>query len=57
MYVIAFDLQQDTLAKTYGGPTYANAYTDIKKVLNQYGFSRQQGSAYFGDAVTGWGKM
>lgn len=49
MYAIAFDLEQDTLSKTYGSPTYTNAYTDIKKVLGQYGFTRQQGSVYFGD--------
>lgn len=40
MYAIAFDLEQDTLSKTYGGPTYTNAYADIKRVLATYGFSR-----------------
>lgn len=49
MYAIAFDLEQDTLSKTYGSPTYTNAYSDIKRELEQYGFSRQQGSVYFGD--------
>lgn len=49
MYAIAFDLEQSTLSKTYGSPTYTNAYSDIKKVLTYYGFSRQQGSVYFGD--------
>ena len=49
MYAIAFDLEQETLSKTYGAPTYTNAYTDIKEVLEKYGFRRQQGSVYFGD--------
>ena len=49
MYAIAFDLQQDILAQTYGSSTYTNAYTDIKKLLTDYGFNRQQGSVYFGD--------
>ena len=49
MYAIAFDIEQDTLSKTYGAPTYTNAYTDIRKVLERYGFERQQGSVYFGD--------
>lgn len=49
MYAIAFDLEQDTLSKTYGNSTYINAYADIKKVLSKYGFTRQQGSVYFGD--------
>lgn len=50
MYAIAFDLEQDTLSKTYGSPTYTNAYSDIKRVLTAYGFTRQQGSVYFGDS-------
>ena len=49
MYAIAFDIEQETLSKTYGAPTYTNAYTDIKKVLEKYGFERRQGSVYFGD--------
>lgn len=51
MYAIAFDLDQDTLSKTYGVATYTNAYNDIKKILEIHGFNRQQGSVYFGDAV------
>jgi virulence-associated protein VapD len=49
MYAITFDLEQDTLSKTYGSQTYTNAYTDIKRVLTAHGFTRQQGSVYFGD--------
>jgi virulence-associated protein VapD len=49
MYAIAFDLEQNTLSKTYDGATYTNAYSDIKRVLADYGFTRQQGSVYFGD--------
>lgn len=56
MYAIAFDLNQDTLSKTYGSSSYNNAYTDIRRELDLYGFTRQQGSVYFGcenvDAVT-----
>jgi len=49
MYAIAFDLDQDTLSKTYGVPSHNNAYNDIKNTLNDFGFTRQQGSVYFGD--------
>ena len=49
MYAIAFDLDTDTLEKTYGNPSYNNAYNDIKNVLSSYGFTRQQGSVYFGN--------
>ena len=55
MYAIAFDLDNDTLSKTYGVPSYNNAYADIKATLSEFGFTRQQGSVYFGenaDAVT-----
>lgn len=50
MYAIAFDLEQDTLSKTYGSSTYTNAYNDIKRVLSAHGFTRQQVSVYFGDS-------
>lgn len=50
MYAIVFDLDQDTLSKAYHNQSYTNAYTDIKKILETHGFSRQQGSVYFGDA-------
>lgn len=49
MYAIVFDLDQDTLAKTYHVQSYQNAYGDIKKALDAHGFTRQQGSVYFGD--------
>ena len=48
-YAIAFDLDTDTLSKTYTGNSPTNAYTDIKNTLENYGFSRKQGSVYFGD--------
>lgn len=49
MYAIAFDLDQEMLSKTYGVATYTNAYNDIKKTLEEHGFTRQQGSVYFGE--------
>lgn len=52
MYAIAFDLDNETLSKTYTNPSYPNAYTEIKTVLGRYGFSRQQGGVYFGDENT-----
>lgn len=49
VYSIAFDLDNDTLEKTYRNPSYNNAYTDIKNFLVDYGFTSQQGSVYFGN--------
>lgn len=48
-YAIAFDLDTDTLSKTYSGNSPNNAYADIKNTLEKFGFSRQQGSVYFGN--------
>ena len=48
MYAIAFDMDIESLRKAYGDP-YNNAYAEIKAVLARHGFTRQQGSVYFGD--------
>lgn len=50
MYAIAFDLKVADLETHYSGNSYNNAYGDIKKFLAGKGFTRQQGSVYFGDA-------
>lgn len=47
-YAIAFVLDADTLSKTYTGGNPAKAYAEIEDTLRSYGFSRQQGSVYFG---------
>ncbi len=49
MYAIAFDMDIELLRVAYGDP-YNNAYGEIKKVLERHGFTRQQGSVYFGDS-------
>lgn len=48
-YAIAFDLDTEELQKQYSGPSWQNAYGEIKKVLLPLGFKWQQGSVYFGD--------
>lgn len=47
-YAIAFVLDADTLSKTYTRGNPAKAYAEIEDTLRSYGFSRQQGSVYFG---------
>lgn len=47
-YAIAFVLDADTLSKTYTRGNQAKAYAEIEDTLRSYGFSRQQGSVYFG---------
>lgn len=49
VYAIAFDMDTDTLQKTYPNESYKNAYADIRRVLVSHGFAWQQGSVYFGD--------
>src|SRR5688500_8431190 len=48
MYAIAFDMDIESLRTHYGDP-YNNAYTEIRRVLQDHGFRWQQGSVYFGD--------
>jgi virulence-associated protein VapD len=57
MYAIAFDLDTETLQRTYGSPSWRHAYADIRQILHDEGFAWQQGSVNFGrpervDAVT-----
>ena len=49
VYAIAFDLDTETLKKSYPVASHNNAYYDIGRFLQQYGFQRKQGSVYFGD--------
>ena len=51
MYAIAFDLEIAALQQHYHNPSYNNAYNDIKNHLAEFGFTRQQGSVYFGDST------
>jgi len=48
VYAIAFDMDTDTLQRTYPTPSWNNAYADIRRVLEAHGFTWQQGSVYFG---------
>lgn len=48
MHAIVFDLDTDSLERNYPNPSYNNAYNDIRGILEEYGFKRQQGSVYFG---------
>jgi virulence-associated protein VapD len=49
MYAIAFDLDQEALRTHYHGAYPNHAYDDIRKVLQEHGLVRQQGSVWFGD--------
>jgi virulence-associated protein VapD len=49
MYAICFDLDQDALKRHYPSETHTGGYEAIRRVLEKFGFTRQQGSVYFGD--------
>lgn len=49
MYAVVFDLDTQMLEQTYGGPSWRNAYSEVRKALAEYGFDWQQGSTYFGN--------
>lgn len=48
IYAISVDIDTDTLQRAYPGPSWNNGYADIQRVLARHGFTRQQGSVYFG---------
>jgi len=47
-YAITFALDTETLKAAYQNESWNNAYSDIRRTLEQFGFSWQQGSVYFG---------
>ena len=49
MYAITFDIGTTVLQASCYNASWQNAYNDIGKTLRQHGFTRQQGSVYFGD--------
>lgn len=49
MYAITFDLNTKALEQHYPHSSWRNAYNDIEILLAEFGFTRQQGSVYFGD--------
>lgn len=44
MYAIVFDLDTSTLEQTCPNQSWRNAYSDVRRVLEQRGFDWQQGS-------------
>jgi virulence-associated protein VapD len=48
VYAIAFDFDTK-VAESLCGNNWRNIYAQVGLVLSEFGFSRQQGSVYFGD--------
>lgn len=48
VYAIAFDLDS-AIAEKHCGPNWRTCYAKIESVFAKHGFSRKQGSVYFGD--------
>ena len=49
MYAIVFDLDTEILREIYPGPSWNNAYNEVRTYLTSRGFEWKQGSSYFGD--------
>ncbi len=49
IYAIVFDFDTDMLRQIYPGPSWNNAYSEVRTYLTSRGFEWQQGSAYLGD--------
>ena len=47
-YALAFDLDTIALQQAYPGPSWNNAYGEIRKTLTSLGFDWQRGNVYFG---------
>ena len=45
MYAIAFDLDTDQLKESYSGPSWQNAYFDIRRELERAGFAGRRGAS------------
>jgi virulence-associated protein VapD len=52
VYAIAFDLQVEILKKEYGDASYSSGYRDVRKILEEEGFTWVQGSVHFGSKTT-----
>lgn len=52
MYAIAFDMDTKLMEEHSGKASYNNGYAEIEKALRPHGFTKQQGSVYFGDPAT-----
>jgi virulence-associated protein VapD len=52
VYAIAFDLDIETLRAVYPTEWFNNAYADIRRRLEDEGFTWMQGSLYYGNAQT-----
>lgn len=50
VYAICFDLDQDALKRHYPSASHTNAYEDIRRCFEAFGFTHQQGSVYFGNS-------
>lgn len=49
VYAIAFDLDSELLRAHYPGAYCNHGYDDINRIFGDHGFTRQQGSVYFGN--------
>ena len=49
IYGIAFDMDTEKLKKAYGNKGWGNAYNQIARLLDSYGFYPQQKSMYLGN--------
>ena len=51
VYAITFDLDTETLERLCHNESWRNAYMDVRRELESYGFEHCQGGVYFGNAT------
>ena len=54
MYAICFDLNTEMAARYHPSNSETGAWKLIETVFRHHGFTRNQGSVYFGDEGTTW---
>ena len=47
MYAITFDFDVQLLEQLYSNASWRNAYSDVRRFLEENGFENKQGSVYF----------
>ncbi len=47
MYAVTFDFDTETLERLYHNESWRNAYSDVRRFLENNGFENKQGSVYF----------
>jgi virulence-associated protein VapD len=52
VYAIAFDLDTETMKSAFGESSYTSGYHQVRRILEDEGFTWMQGTLYYGNEKT-----